>query len=274
MVAKLTNKVRKHMSQGLKKLLWRCGYGMDFYAAQPWGQASGLAINVGAGDWECPGWINLDYPSEHYASAQAKHSFIPYDIRSDALPFHDGAVEMIYTSNVIEHIENQHIQRLFDESYRLLTGGVLRIVCPDAEFFYHMTKLGKNYWNLRRASIENMGLSFETLRAVDCLVADIAAPKLLGYGDMQGEDYEDAFHQLSMYDFFDYLTGDIEFDVKRVGDHINYWTFQKLEDYLKKSGFRTVIRSTYLGSSKYVMQNRRYFDRTGHGLSLYVEAIK
>lgn len=248
---------------------------MDFYKVQPWGQASGLAINIGAGDWECPGWVNLDYPSEHYAPAQAKHKFIPYDIRNDALPFHDGTVEMIYTSNVIEHIENHHIQRLFDECYRVLTeGGVLRIVCPDAEHLYQMTKLGKDYWNCRRESFEKMGLSFEAQRAVNCLVGDIAGPKLLGYGDMQGEDYEDAFHRLSMYDFLDYLTSDIEFDARRVGDHINYWTFQKLEEYLKKSGFRSVIRSTYLGSSRYVMQNRRYFDRTGNGICLYVEVVK
>lgn len=274
-MAKQINKILRCASQGLKKLLWRCGYGMDFYQVQPWGQASGPAINIGAGDWECPGWTNLDYPSEHYASAQAKHSFIPYDIRSDALPFRDGTVEMIYTSHVIEHIENQHIQRLFDECYRVLIGGgVLRIVCPDAEYLYQVTKLGKDYWNCRRHSFEEMGLSFESQRAVDCLVAEVAAPKLLGYGDMQGEDYEDAFHHLSMYDFFDYLTGDIEFDVKRVGEHINYWTFQKLEEYLKRSGFRSVIRSTYSGSSRYVMQNRRYFDRRSPVLALYVEAIK
>ena len=239
------------------------------------GGGSGPAINIGSVDWECPGWTNLDYPSEHYASGQAKHSFIPYDIRSDMLPFQDNSVEAAYTSHVIEHIEDRYIQAMFDECYRvLMPGGVFRIVCPDAELLYHATKAGKDYWNWRESSFREMGLDFQAYRPVDYLVQDIATPKLLGYGTMQGDDYEEAFNSFSMYDFFEYLTNNIEFDASRVDNHINYWTFQKVEAFLKKSGFQTVIRSTYLGSCKFMMQNRRYFDRTGIGFSLYVEAIK
>ena len=82
-----------------------------------------IRINIGAGDWECPGWKNLDYPSEWYSAGQNKHTFIPYDIRGDNLPFDDSTVDLIYSSHVVEHIEDEYIQKLFKEMYRVLKRG-------------------------------------------------------------------------------------------------------------------------------------------------------
>ena len=64
-----------------------------------------LCINVGSGDWEAEGWINLDYPTIWYSNVQSKHKITPYDIRKDKLPFEDNSVDRIYCSHVIEHIE-------------------------------------------------------------------------------------------------------------------------------------------------------------------------
>ena len=86
-----------------------------------------VRVNIGAGDWERSGWINLDYPNENYAKVQKKHPFIAYDIRNDKLPFEDSSIGAAYCSHVIEHIEDTYVKTLFEECYRALNsgGGVL-----------------------------------------------------------------------------------------------------------------------------------------------------
>jgi len=251
------------------------GYGCEIYKYNLTLLDDKIAINIGAGDWECPGWINLDYPSEWYSSVQKKHKFLPYDIRNDTLPFEDNSVDKIYCSHVIEHIENEYVQKMLKESYRVLArGGILRIACPDAEFLYEMTKSGKEYWNWRKFTFDQIKLPFDKVRPVDCLVQEIAAPKLLGYGYLADLDYQDEFESMEMIPFLDFITSGLKYNVEHVGDHINYWTFDKLKIFLKHVGFYTIVRSKYLGSYRFEMQNRRYFDLTHPQMSLYVEAMK
>ena len=111
-----------------------------------------LLLNVGSGNWNCPGWKCLDYPSQWYSEAQRGCPIIPYDIRKDVLPYENDSVDAIYCSHVVEHIEDKYIQRFFNEAYRVLKkGGALRVCCPDAEFLYNVAKSGKeDYWNWRR----------------------------------------------------------------------------------------------------------------------------
>lgn len=236
----------------------------------------GVRVNIGAGDWGRKGWINLDYPSVHYAKAQKNHPFIAYDIRGDRLPFESNSVNAFYCSHVIEHIENNYVSTLFHECYDALKdGGVLRITCPDAEFLYHISKFGKSYWEWRKEWFEEKGVDFNTVRPVDCLVSEIATPKLAKLGWMNyTENYENEFLTMDMENFLEFICKDIPYDVNHVESHINYWTFRKVEDYLKKAGFKYVIRSKYGASSYYEMQDKSAFDITHPELSLYVEAIK
>lgn len=237
----------------------------------------GVRINIGAGDWGRKGWINLDYPSEHYANVQKKHPFIAYDIRGGGkMPFGDNSIEAIYCSHVIEHIENNYVSALFHEYYRVLgDGGVLRIACPDAEFLYHVSKCGMGYWEWRKKWFEEKEVSFDMVRPVDCLVSEIATPKLIRLGWMNNtEDYEKEFLAMDMENFLAFICEDIPYNVKYVESHINYWTFSKAAEYLKKAGFKYVIRSKYGASSYYEMQDKTAFDTTHPEMSLYIEAIK
>lgn len=232
-------------------------------------------INIGAGDWKCPGWVNLDYPSEWYAKAQNENEFIPYDIRNDVLPFDNEVVQQIYCSHVIEHIENTFIATLFREAYRVMcSGGVFRIACPDAEFLYQMAKLGKDYWKFRKPVFEKSGADYEKMRPVDCLIREVATPRLSRNNYQIREEYQQAFDHMTMDEFFKFITDGLKFDATYVGEHINYWTYEKVRAYLSEAGFKTIVRSKYSGSSSYNMQRREYFDRTQFRMSLYVEAIK
>ncbi len=240
-----------------------------------------LLINLGAGAWECPGWTNLDYSTQWYEKAHSNKKYIEYNIREDDIPYDDNTVSCIYCSHVIEHIEDEHDEKMMKECFRVLKkGGVLRIACPDAEFIWKMTKtVGKEWWSWRKRWCQMYGVEWNSIRPVDLLVREIATPRMKGYGKLYGTenaymDYENAFMSMSMEDFLKYITKELEYDEEKVGDHINYWTFEKLENTLKKAGFRTVVRSRYLGSVSANMQIKEFFDLTEPGMSLYVEAIK
>jgi predicted SAM-dependent methyltransferase len=236
-------------------------------------------INIGSGNWSKKGWINLDHPSDYYKNTQRGHTIIAYDIRKDYLPFADDSVDAIYCSHVIEHIENKYIFNMFKECLRILKKGkVFRIACPDAEFLYQISQRKTDYWKWRwDITFSNKKYyNGHPPREIDYLVQEIASPKLLGYvhGLNDNKDYIDAFQSMDMNTFFDYLTSDLQFREEYPGDHINWWTFDKLSKILYELGFDFVIRSKYNGSCCLAMTSTAKFDTTHPQMSLYVEAIK
>ena len=238
-----------------------------------------IMINIGSGNWSCSGWTNLDFPSDHYKEAQKRHKIIPYNIREDNIPFDDNSVDVIYTSHVIEHIENEYIQRMFAECFRTLKKDrIIRIACPDAEFLYEISKHKTDYWVWRwRKGLSSLKKYYITTgnipRNVDFLVREIATPKLLYFRKNQ-TDYLHNFQSLDMLDFFEYLTGDLKYCGETPGDHINWWTFAKVKNMLNEAGFHSVIHSKWSASCSAEMKNMSYFDITDPIMSLYVEAIK
>lgn len=107
----------------IKRALSKLNIGAEFWRIPQYPIEKGIKLNIGSGNWEKRGWICLDYPTEHYTDMQKGHKITPYDIRSNLLPFKDESVSAIYTSNVIEHIEDVHIQKLFNEAWRVMKPG-------------------------------------------------------------------------------------------------------------------------------------------------------
>ena len=63
-----------------------------------------------------------------------KAKFILHDLRN-GIPFEDNSIDVVYHSHMLEHIDRRHVDRFFNEVYRVLKyGGIHRIVVPD--FFY------------------------------------------------------------------------------------------------------------------------------------------
>ncbi|GHT82953.1 hypothetical protein FACS1894137_02890 [Spirochaetia bacterium] len=238
----------------------------------------GFRLNIGSGGRPFKGWINLDYPNEHFQKVQSTYQFIPYDIRNDIIPFNDNSVDAVYCSHVIEHIENNYVQKMLDEFFRVLKkGNVLRLVCPDAEFLYEVSKHPSDFWEWRYESIKNDLSGLKTiqqadLRPVDYLVNEVAAEKLFLFDNEHRMDYYQQFQLLDMDDFFEFLTGDLQYTDGFF--HINYFTFKKLETMLHNSGFENIIRSKYGACSSNIMRDPLVFDTSGSALSLYVDAIK
>jgi predicted SAM-dependent methyltransferase len=114
----------------------------------------GARINLGSGPHHiAPGWLNID-ASAHVllsplpapllrlilkrteagtASADVLKAerFLFHDFRH-GIPVGDDVASAIYSSHMLEHLDDEVARRLLAEAYRvLLPGGVLRVVVPE-----------------------------------------------------------------------------------------------------------------------------------------------
>lgn len=85
----------------------------------------GLALHIGCGDINAPGFVNIDArPQPHVhivTSSLFSLKMIPANV-----------ADMIYMSHVLEHVSHRDIVPTLREMHRLLKdGGVLRISVPD-----------------------------------------------------------------------------------------------------------------------------------------------
>jgi SAM-dependent methyltransferase len=69
-----------------------------------------------------PGWlvVNVNARTRNYLDA------------TEPWPFEDGALDVVYADNMIEHVPLEAGRRMFAEAFRCLRpGGVIRLVTPD-----------------------------------------------------------------------------------------------------------------------------------------------
>lgn len=92
-----------------------------------------LFLNIGAGVFKHPEWINLDHRFKRY-----KWNDIDVDVdlsKCKRFPFSDNTFHAIYCSHTIEHLYDDAVKNIFRESYRTLrNGGIARFTTPDAAF--------------------------------------------------------------------------------------------------------------------------------------------
>lgn len=83
-------------------------------------------INLGCGSRFHAAWVNVDIvPSNPAVKA--------CDL-SKPFPFSEGSFDVVYHSNVLEHIRREHAHAFMRECARILRpGGILRVAVPDLE---------------------------------------------------------------------------------------------------------------------------------------------
>jgi SAM-dependent methyltransferase len=93
-------------------------------------------LNLGCGKRYHSSWINIDIaPQGPEISA--------YDL-SKGIPLPEGSCDVVYHSNLLEHLRRPHARRLIEECFRVLKpGGTLRVAVPDLEQIcrVYLTKL-------------------------------------------------------------------------------------------------------------------------------------
>lgn len=235
-------------------------------------------INIGAGKFYHPYWHNVDTPNDYYADCQKGRLHIHYDLTSNQpLPFDDATIKVAYTSHVIEHINNDHVEYLFREVYRCLQpGGVFRITCPDMDLEYDAFIRGdKDFWCAPNAygdfsaNIEQRFLDhFAT--ALTIAHPDKKFPKL------SDDSIRDIFAKMSKEAAFDFIINKLPPNLTKSypGDHINWFNYDKISAMLKSANFQNVYESRYSQSKCILLRNTQLFDSTCPWLSLYVECYK
>lgn len=106
-----------------------------------------MKLHLGCGTVIVDGWVNVDYAlgarirklpvvgpivawSGMFSTAWSPQ-IVVHDLRRP-FPWDDGSVDIIYTSNAIEHLKKDDGENCLRECSRVLRpGGILRVVVPD-----------------------------------------------------------------------------------------------------------------------------------------------
>lgn len=248
--------------------------------------------NIGAGSFRHPCWTNIDNGSEWYDNLFGVDAAgIDYDLLSrERIPVQDNTAELVYTSHTIEHLDDESVQHIFNESRRILKpGGTLRITCPDIdleyaawrnddrEFFFWYNDASNNE-NLetkmlakpfRDASITQLFLE-EFATHTSELVLDGAEPRI------SDDEFRSIFNDMPYEEALEHCVSrcPVELQRKYPFRHMNWFNEGKLSRMLRDAGFTDVRTSRYRQSAIAVLRNHRFFDSTLPMLSLYMEAVK
>ena len=253
-----------------------------------------MFINIGAGDFYYPNWINVDNPSKFYNSQNLK---VEWDIESiTPLPFENDSVDLFYTSHVIEHVSDKSILNMFKECYdKLKSGGGIRITCPDIDILYNAYKNEKglkyfftirDYQNKFQVSINEyykLPLMIQKAKYISyqqLFLWSFARQRSIYHNmaidPLTDDDVDELFDKYELEYALDMCTKKCDFVIQkhRPEEHINWWNINKVSSYLLNAGFKIIIPSHQHESVFPELRDNVHFDITKPISSLYVEAIK
>lgn len=238
-------------------------------------------FNIGSGHWRHKYWTNIDYASDYY-DYDTSLIDLPWDIsRLTPLPVDEGTAELVYCSHTAEHLTDDQDRFMFREARRILKpGGLFRVTCPNIELYYQAYRRRDRYVRLQYGYDE----PYESADTMSQWLVNEIATQLVqsvfpGHKPpFKGKvaELDALFDRYPMEEAFDRLCGMINYDIQRrvPGNHINWWTHEKMQRELVAAGFSTALISVPGASVAPVMRDRTYFDTVSPTFSLFVEAIK
>jgi SAM-dependent methyltransferase len=243
--------------------------------------------NVGAGAFFHPAWTNIDHASEWYGRVLGP--ILEHDLTSTVpLPVETSTAEIVYSSHTIEHVPDAAVGRLCREAFRVLKpGGILRITTgPDAETNFAALRRGDAEWfyadegytrpgtyeHIFHAPATSVPLEERWLHHfASALAPNDRTPSPVKFA---APEIREVINRLGFPACLDCFTQLCAHDARRPGNHISWWTHDKLIALIRAAGFETVYRSAHGQSRAAVLRNTRFFDNTHPQLSLYVEAAR
>jgi predicted SAM-dependent methyltransferase len=238
-------------------------------------------VNIGAGSFRHPYWINVDHSSDWYSSLQHAGQ-VEWDIMSmTECPVETDKINAVYCSHTIEHVTDKAVLHMFKEAYRMLKkDGVLRVTAPDAEIIYDA------YVRRDALFIENEH-GGDKLEGYDASIEEkflycFASQRVKFHAEanadrqMESDEISKLLDSSALNDALDQIVAGCSYEIQKrhPGNHINWWSHEKVMQYMKQAGFGNIRRSSYGQSQCPIMRNTAYFDNTRPRISLYVEAIK
>lgn len=236
-------------------------------------------LNIGSGNWRHPYWTNIDYASDYYHYNKSLID-VPWDISLlRPLDIPSETIELAYCSHTAEHLSDQQNRFMFREAYRTLKpGGVFRVTCPNIELYYQAYKRRDGYVK------QHYGIA-EPIKDTDTMarwfVNEIATQLVQDFTDHQAPmknvaEVDGILKRMPMEEACDYFCSRIDYEVQRryPGNHINWWTNNKMCRELLAAGFSEAIVSLAGGSVTPAMRDRNFFDTVNPTFSIFVDAIK
>ena len=240
-----------------------------------------IFVNLGSGEYFYhPRWYNLDIFEKRLVNNF--NYLFNYDLRlakTNQMPFEN--VSIIYFGHTIEHIPSSAVNDVLRRIYlSLKKGGILRIVCPDADLIYENYKhKNLNFFIPYKSWFQKRGNLEPCLE--DYLVQLIATPKSITYTARDNSsiklshvDIKNSFKNLNKEMFLDFLISDLNHNNESGTDHLNWFNHAKLEKEVKKAGFSTYKKSNFGQSICSPLKNVPLFDDTLPFLSMYADIIK
>lgn len=244
--------------------------------------------NIGAGSFYHQYWTNIDYATDYYSQYQ-KSGFINHNLMTlSEIPVEANIAELVYTSHTIEHISEDAVKKMFMEVFRILkTKGGFRVTAPNAWLDYRAyinNDLEYFFWYKRWFQNNNSWMKNFSESPVDASIGQLFLTHVLSpraritlhhhqhkLSDIELKEIIDAN---SFEQAMNLIAKNCQFDEKFAGNHISWWTPEKVMYLLKEAGFSKVYVSAYAQSAFTVMRDLSLFDNTMPYVSFYVEAIK
>lgn len=254
-----------------EKAMYLTTFGPDVFERRPF-------LNVGAGDFRHPAWRNLDFYTEAYASDVRSNMDIEMDLSNmERWPIPDNSIEAIFTSHTIEHLRDDHDRHIFAESLRVLKpGGVIRVTCPDIELYFRAMRRGDRHFFLNYAPTwVNEDIEQLFLREFATQIST-ANNDGLPISKVTSKEISDVFNTMNMEDGLNEFSRRIDYKTwykLAPGNHVNWWSYDKLFRFLRDAGFGEMYRSGF-GQSLCRPMRFPLFDWTAKNISLYAEAYK
>src|SRR6185436_3521924 len=231
--------------------------------------------NVGAVNFFHPCWSNIDhYMNNNNFLAGNSSEGVNYDLFSLApLPLTSDSANLIYPSHTIEHVNNESVQNLFNEVFRVLKKeGVFRIVTPNIDTDYRAWRDNDRdyfYWvnwpstpeDLKRVKIKIPMSEVSTAQVfLDHFAAYACTHHIEGKEKITDGEMERIFNEMSLVDALNYCISKCPVEIQKQNpwNHINWFNKEKLFRMLKQAGFEKIHHSAYGQSFSPVMRNLKY----------------
>jgi ubiquinone/menaquinone biosynthesis C-methylase UbiE len=236
--------------------------------------------NIGAAWNQHACWTNVDHPSAWYAADQKDNLDLKWDISTLApIEVETATAEAVYSSHTVEHLLDPHVDHMFREAYRILKpGGWFRVTCPNIALFYDAYLRRDDdvmlYGSNRPAfSHQQIFLNEFASQLTDLMKQgnpDGAAPITITDAEV-----DRVFADGPSASAFNHFVAMIDYELHKItpGAHINWWTHEKVEQFMRRAGFTKIRRSAHKQSACAAMRGKE-FDTTHIAYSLYVEAEK
>lgn len=274
--------IRQHGRRLLHHYLWPARlhsrfFDFNYYYQRP---VDYIRVNLGSGPYfNRDGWIATDFLPEF--KSKPRDTIVHLDLAKnlDELPFDN--IGGLYISHTLEHFRVADSTRLLSAVFRSMhSGGVLRIVVPDADLIINKVRENDieyfaplfSYFNMIDKSLINCeDIMFHLLCQPRCRFQHNSSSEksdidsFLSKNDFLKKSNNEIIESLNDHDYINNQSGSF---------HLSCYNADTLCRILTKIGFKKVYRSAFMQSNYGPMREVPLFDGTHPWLSLYVEAIK